>query len=151
MKLMCSGGDYGKVLRRRRLVSLALLALGALGFVCYFLLVRESSLPDYTQGFYLGASSGFTLGSVILLARTQYLITHPEAQKRARIEAQDEREQAIIAQSFQFAGVFTFYLSVTAMFVLVAVNRAAAGTLFVCIVIYSLSWLCANLYLSKKL
>lgn len=151
MKLMCSNGDYGKSLRRRRLAALALLALGILGFVCYFLLVRESGLPDYTRGFYLGASTGITIGAVILLARTQYLITHPEARKKARIQETDEREKTIIAQSFQFAGLFTFFLSVAAMMVLVAVNFAAAQTILAVIVVYALSFLCANVFLSKKL
>jgi len=151
MKLMCSGGDYDKSLRRRRLVSIALLTLGVLGFVCYFMLVRESGLPDYSQGFYLGASTGFTLGAVILLARTQYLITHPEARKKAQIQETDERERAIIAQSFQFAGILTFFLSVAAMLILVAVNTAAAKTIFAVVVVYAFSFLCANVFLSKRL
>jgi len=151
MKLMCSGGDYGKSLRRRRLIALALLALGVLGFVCYFLLVRESGLPDYARGFYLGASTGIILGAGILLARTQYLITHPEARKKAQIQETDEREKAIIAQSFQFAGMFTFFLSVAAMLVLVAVNAAAAKTIFAVVVVYAFSFACANAFLSKRL
>jgi len=151
MKLMCSGGDYDKSLRRRRLAALAFLILGILGFVCYFLLVRGSELPDYARGFYLGASSGITAGAVILLARTQYLITHPEARKKAQIQETDERERSIIAQSFQFAGLLTFFLSVAAMLVLVAVNIAAAKTIFAVVVVYAFSFLCANVFLSKRL
>jgi len=148
---MCSNGDYGKSLRRRRLAALAFLALGVLGFVCYFRMVQGSTLPDYAQGFYMGASTGITLGGLILLIRTQYLITHPEAQKKARIQETDEREKAIVNQSFQFAGLFTFFLSVAAMMVLVAVNIAAAQTILAVVVVYALSFLCANVVLSKKL
>jgi len=151
MKLMCSNGDYGKSLRRRRLAALALLALGILGFICYFLLVPGSALPGYARGFYMGASAGITLGAVILLARTQYLITHPDALKKAQIQEMDEREQAIIAKSFQFAGLLTFFLSVAAMLVLVAVNMAAALTIFAVVVVYAFSFWCANVFLSKNL
>lgn len=152
LKLMCSGGDYGKSLRRRRLVAFAFLALGILGTVCYFLLVDKSeTLPDYAKGFYLGASSGICLGSVFLLVRTQYLITHPDARKKAQIQETDERERTIIAQSFQFAGYFTFFLCVAAMLVLMAVNFTAAITILFVVVVYALSWVCAIVYLSKKL
>jgi len=151
MKVMCSSGDYGKSLRRRRLAALAFLALGILGLVCNFRIVQGSSLPDYARGFYLGASSGIVLGGVILFLRIQYLITHPEAQKKARIQETDERERAVVNLSFQFAGLLTFYLCIAAMMVLVAVNTAAALTIFAVVVVYSVSFLFANVFLSKKL
>lgn len=151
VKLMCSNGDYGKSLRRRRLAALAFLALGILGLVCNFGIVQGSNLPSYARGFYLGASSGIALGGVILLLRIQYLMTHPEAQKKARIQETDERERAVVNRSFQFAGLLTFYLCIAAMMVLVAVNMDAALTIFAVIVVYSFSFLCANIFLSKTL
>ena len=149
---MFDSPDYERSLRRRRLMALGLLAVGITGLVCYFLLVRDSEvLPDFTRGFYLGGASGICLGSLILLIRAQYLLTHPEARKKAKIQEQDEREKAIINQSFQFAGMFTFFAAAASMFVLVAVSKAAFGAVFAVVIVFAVTWLLANLYLSKKL
>ncbi len=144
--------DYDRSLRRRRLLGFGLLAVGITGLACYILLIHNSGvLPDYARGFYLGAASGISIGAVILIVRMQYLLTHPEARKKARIQEQDEREKAIINQAFQFAGMFTFFAAAASMFVLAAVSRTAALAVFGVIVVYAVTWLTANLYLSKKL
>ena len=149
---MFDSPDYDRSLRRRRLMALGLLAVGVTGLVCYFLLARDSEvLPDFTRGFYLGAAAGICLGALILLIRAQYLLTHPEARKKAKIQEQDEREKAIINQSFQFAGMFTFFAAAASMFVLVAVSKAAFGAVFAVVIVFAVTWLLANLYLSKKL
>ena len=144
--------DYERSLRRRRLLAFGLLAVGLTGIICYFLLIDGSAaLPDFARGFYLGGASGICIGSVFLLVRMQYLLTHPEARKKARIQEQDEREKAIVNQAFQFAGMFTFFAAVASMFVLVAVSKPAALAIFGVIVVYSVTWPLASLYLSKKL
>ena len=144
--------DYDRSLRRRRLVAFGLLAVGLTGILCYLLLVQDSDvLPDFARGFYLGGASGITIGSVILLIRTQVLLSNPEARKKAKIKEQDEREKAIVNQAFQFAGMFTFFACAAAMFVLVAVSRAAALAVFAVVMVYAVAWLIASLYLSKKL
>lgn len=143
--------DYDTSLRRRRIIAAALLLVGLVGIVCYFLLVSHSPLPDFAQGFYLGASSGITLGALILLVRTQYLITHPEARKKARIRETDEREQTITHTAFYFAGIVTFFGSAAALFVLLPLNMAAFCALLAVMAVYALSWLAASLWLSKRL
>lgn len=149
---MFDTSDYERSLRRRRLMALGLMAVGITGLVCYALLIHDSDvLPDYARGFYLGAATGSTIGAVVLLARMQYLLTHPEARKKAKIQEQDEREKSIVSQSFQFAGMFTFFAAAASMFVLVAVSREAAMAVFGVIVVYAVSWLLSNLYLSKTL
>ena len=144
--------DYERSLRRRRLAAFGLLAVGVTGIVCYLLLIHDSDvLSDYARGFYLGGASGITIGAVLLLALVTYLLSNPEARKKAKIQEQDEREKSIVSQSFQFAGMFTFFAAAASMFVLVAVSREAAMAVFGVIVVYAVSWLLANLYLSKKL
>lgn len=149
---MFDTSNYERSLRRRRWLAFGLLAVGITGIVCYFLLVDGSdTLPDFAKGFYLGGASGICLGSVILLIRTQVLLADPEARKKAKIKEQDEREKTIINRSFQFAGYFTFFASAAALFVLVAVSQEAAAAVFSVVVVYSVSWLLANLYLTQKL
>ena len=149
---MFDTSDYDRSLRRRRLVGFGLLAVGITGIVCYFLLIDGSDvLSDYARGFYLGAASGISIGSVFLIVRAHYLLTHPEARKKAKIQEQDEREKAIVNQSFQFAGMFTFFAAVASMFVLVAVSKPAALAVLGVIVVYSVTWPLASFYLSKKL
>ena len=149
---MFDTSDYDRSLHRRRLMALGLLAVGITGIVCYIRLIHNSEvLSDYARGFYLGAASGITLGAVVLLIRMQYLLTHPEARKKAKIQEQDEREKTIINQAFQFAGLFTFFAAVASMFVLVAVSKPAALAVLGVIVVYSVTWPLASLYLSKKL
>lgn len=144
--------DFDRSLRRRRLMALGLLAVGITGLICYILLVRDSEvLPDYTRGFYLGVAAGICLGALILLIRAQYLLTHPEARKKARIQEQDEREKAIINQSFQFAGMFTFFAAAASLFVLVAVSMAAARAILIVVIVYDAAFLLSKSYLSKKL
>ena len=149
---MFSGPDFDRSLRRRRLMALGLLAVGITGLVCYFLLVQDSEvLSGYARGFYFGAACGVCLGALILLLRIQYLLTHPEARKKAKIQEQDEREKAIIGQSFQFAGIFTFFAAAASMFVLVAVSREVAIAILAVIAVYAVVFLVANFYLSKRL
>ena len=144
--------DYERSLRRRRLLSLGLLAVGVTGVVCYFLLAHNSEvLSDHARGFYLGAACGICLGALILMIRIQYLITHPEARKKARIREQDEREKTIISQSFQFAGIFTFFSAAASTFVLAAVSREAVAVILTVMAVYAIVFLLANFYLSKKL
>ncbi|MDE6589777.1 MAG: hypothetical protein K2K53_05415 [Oscillospiraceae bacterium] len=144
--------DYERSLRRRRLMAFGLLAVGITGVLCYLFLIHDrDTFPEFARGFYLGGASGICLGSVFLLIRIQVLLTNPQARKKARIQEQDEREKAIVNQAFQFAGMFTFFASTAALFVLVAVSMEAAGAIFAVVVVYSVTWLLASLYLSKKL
>ncbi len=149
---LCNGPDFEKVLKRRLYIGFGLLAVGLTGVACYFLLLDGSQvLPDFARGFYLGGACGFCLGAVFLMIRSLYLLSHPEAQKKAKIQAQDEREKAIVDQSFQFAGTFTFFASAAALFVLVAVDLAAALAVLGVMAVYAITWLVRMLYLSKAL
>ena len=149
---MFDSPDFDRSLRRRRLMALGLLAVGITGLVCYFLLVYNSEvLSDHARGFYLGGATGITAGALILLIRMQYLLTHPEARKKARVQEQDEREQTIIAQAFQFAGMFTFFAAAASMFVLAAVSWAAFRAIFAVVAVFAAAFLLSNFYLSKKL
>lgn len=150
-QLLTNGGDYGKSLRQRRWAAIALLAVGLVGVVCYFLLVPDSGLPDFVQGFYLGAATGIVIGALILLIRTQYLISHPQAQRKARIKETDERQMHIARTAAQFAGVLTFFASTAALFVVLPLSMAAFQALMAVMVLYAASFYLSNLWLSKKL
>ena len=151
IKLFFTSEDYEKSLRQRRLAALAFLGVGLVGFACYFLLVPGSTLSDYAQGFYLGAASGITAGAVILLGRVQYLLTHPAAQKKARIRKTDERERAIVRSAFQTAGVVTFFTAAGALFVVLPIYPQAFYALFAVMVLYSLAFLISAQILEKRL
>ena len=144
--------DYDRSLRRRRLAGFGLLAVGIIGELCYLLLIHDSeTFPEFARGFYLGGASGISLGAVILLVRSTYLLANPSARKKAKIKEQDERERAIVNQSFQFAGIFTFFASAASMFVLVAVSMEAALAVLAVVMVFAVTWLIANLCLSKTL
>lgn len=144
--------DYERSLRRRRLVAFGLLLVGITGVVCYLLLICDSDvLPAFARGFYLGGASGICLGAVFLLIRMQVLLSNPEARKKAKIKEQDEREKTIVNQAFQFAGIFTFFACAASLFVLVAVSPEAATAILVVVAVFAVTWLLANLYLSKKM
>lgn len=149
--LFNDGADFERSLRRRRAMALALLAVGLVGLVSYFLLVPKSTLPDFARGFYLGAATGITAGATILFCRSQYLLTHPEQRKQARIKETDERERTIVHSAFEAAGIITFFAAVAAIFVALPLSLPAFQALFGVIVLYSLSFVGANLYLEKKL
>ena len=146
-----SSADYEQSLRRRRLAGAGLIALGALGCLCYALFLRDGGpLPDFA-GFYLGFSCGLALAGVFLLLRAQYLLSHPRARRQAKIREQDERSRAITARSFQFAGLFTFYLCAAALLVAVTVNRVVAMALLGVMAVYAAAFRCASFYLAKRL
>lgn len=151
MKLILCSGDFEKSLKQRRLAAAALLCVGLIGFACYFLLVPGSSLSDYARGFYLGAASGITAGAVILLCRCQYLLTHPQAQKKARIRETDERKRAIVETAFRTAGLATFFTAAAALFVVLPLSQSAFWALFTVIVFYSLVFALACGILEKRL
>ena len=56
-----------------------------------------------------------TVAAVFFLVRTLYLMSHPEAKRKARIEETDERQQKIVGGAAQFAGLFTFYAAALAL------------------------------------
>ena len=144
--------NYDRSLRRRRLAAFGLLAVGLVGVLCYLFLIHENdTFPEFARGFYLGGASGITIGAVILLIRVTVLLSDPEARKKAKIKEQDEREKAIINQSFQFAGMFTFFAAAASLFVLVAVSLEAAAAVVAVVGVYSITWLFRMLYLSKTL
>ena len=150
-QLLTNGGDYERSLKQRRWAAIGLLAVGLVGVVCYFLLVPDSGLPDFAQGFYLGAATGIVIGALILLIRTQYLISHPQAQRKARIKETDERQMHIARTAAQFAGVLTFFASTAALFVVLPLSMAAFQALMAVMVLYAVSFYLSNLWLSKKL
>ena len=151
VKLLFTSNDFEKSLRQRRMAALAFLGVGLVGFACWFFLVPGSSLSEYAQGFYLGAASGITAGSVILLCRTQYLLTHPEARKKARIKETDERERAIVHSAFQAAGVVTFFTAAAALFIVLPLYPHAFYALFAVMILYSLTFLITLRVLEKRL
>ena len=145
------GPDYNKSLRLRLWLGAAFLLVGLVGFACWFLVVPGSSLDDHARGFYLGAATGVTLGAVILLARTGWLLTHPTARKKAQIEDTDERELHITRTAAQFAGLFTFFVTAALLFWAVAAPLPAFKVLFSLMLCYGLSFSFARMYLSRKL
>ena len=151
MKLILCSGGYEKSLKLRRLVALALLGVGLVGLGCYVLLIPGSSLTGYAQGFYLGAASGVSAGAVILLCRTQYLLTHPAAQRRTRIKETDERERAIVESAFRTAGMATFFAVAAALFVVLPLSQGAFFALLAVIIFYSLIFSLTSGVLTKRL
>lgn len=151
IKLILNDADFEKSLKHRRLAAVALLLVGLVGLGCYFLLVEGSPLPNFAQGFYLGAASGICLGSVILLVRSQYLLTHPEAQKKARIQETDERQRSIINAAFKWAGCITFFTSAAALFVLLPLSLDAFRALIGVMALYAVSFLVMSSVLEKRM
>ena len=150
-QLLTGSGDYSKSLRQRRWAAIGLLMIGLVGFVCYFLLVPDSHLSDHAQGFYLGAASGITAGALFLLVRTQYLLTHPRAQRQAKIKETDEQEMQIARTSAQIAGALTIFAAAVASFIVLPLSREACYALTSVIACYIFSALLSSLWLSKKL
>ena len=150
-KLLTGGGDYERSLLQRRWAAIGLLVIGLAGFACYFLLVPDSDLPEYAQGFYLGAASGITAGELVLLIRTQYLLTHPQARRKAKIKETDEREMQIARTSAQIAGGLTVFAAAVGSFLVLPLSRTACFTLTCVIAFYILCALLSSLWLSKKL
>lgn len=151
IKLILNDADFEKSLKRRKLAGFALLLVGLVGLGCYFLLVEGSDLPDFAQGFYLGAASGISLGSVILLVRSQYLLTHPEAMKKAKIQETDERQRAIIDAAFKWAGCITFFTAAAALFVLLPLSLGAFLALLGVMALYAVSFLVMSNLLEKRM
>jgi len=145
------GNDYQRALKQRRGFSLAMLLVGLVGFVCYFMLVPGSSLSDHAQGFYLGAASGIVAGALVLLLRTQRLLSNPEARKKARIQEQDEREQHIINETAKFAGIITFFAAAAALFVVLPLSMDAYYALLGIMVVYTACFVAIRWWLARKL
>lgn len=149
-KLMCNGKDFEQCLRRRRAVAVGMLAVGLVGLVCYFLLVPQSGMDDYAQGFYLGGATGLVLCAIIMLVQTQRLLKDPEARKKARIEENDERQQGIRHRAFEIAGEVTFFTGAGAMFVLLPLSMTAFRTVMAMMMLYAGTWIVTRWVLESK-
>lgn len=143
--------SYQKALRFRQKVALGVCAVGVVGTLCYFLLVRGSGLPDFVRGFYLGAAQGFLLSGIILFCRVRYLLRHPKAQKEALVRERDEREQTIREKSASAAGMITFFAAAAALFVLLPFSRSGFFALLAVIGIYTAAFFAGNTYFSRKI
>lgn len=152
VNILFASDDFEKTLRRRRLFSFGMLAVGITGLVCFLLFVLgNEAIPDFLQGFYMGAASGITLGAVILLVRTTYLLSHPEAKKKAKIKETDEREKQIVNDSFRWAGIVTFFTTAAALFVVLPFSFPAFNALLAVMTLYAITFVAVNFVLSKKL
>ena len=149
INFLTCGSDYEKSLKQRRLCFLAMLCVGLVGFVCYFLLVPGSHLSAYSQGFYLGAATGIVAGAVILLLRTQRLLTNPQARKKARIKETDEREVQILHEAAFTAGMITFFGAAAALFVVLPLSMEAYYALLGMVALYTLSFVVLSLVLPR--
>ena len=149
--MLTGGGDYEKSLRQRRWAAIAMLCIGLVGFACWFFLVPNSHLSEHAQGFYLGAATGITAGALFLLVRTQYLITHPQAQRRAKIKETDEREMQIIRSATQIEGGVTIFGVVLSLFIVLPLCMEAYYALIGVVFFYTAVFFLSNLWLSKKL
>lgn len=142
--------DFEKTLRRRRLFAVGMLVVGVIGLVCFLLFVRDNpSLPEFAQGFYMGAASGISLGAVILLLRATYLLRHPEAMKKARIKETDEREKQLVGDSFRLAGIITFFTAAASLFVVLPFSFPAFYALLGVMGFYAVTFLALSLILPK--
>lgn len=151
-KFIFSSDDFEKSLRRRRLFAFGMLLVGITGFVCFLLFVQDNeALPEFIQGFYMGAATGISLGAVILLVRSTYLLGHPEALKKARIKETDEREKQITNDAFRFAGAITFFTVAAALFVVLPFSFHAFYALLGVMALYGVTFLVAGFVLSKRL
>lgn len=151
-KFIFNSPDFEKTLRRRRLFAFGMLAVGITGLVCFILFVQgNETIPEFLQGFYMGAATGIFLGAVLLLVRTTYLLSHPEALKKARIKETDEREKQIVNESFRLAGIITFFTTAAALFVVLPFSFWAFNALLAVMTLYAVVFLILNLILSKKL
>lgn len=151
-KFMFNSDDFEKNLRRRRLFAFGMLAVGITGILCYlFLLHDNTAIHDYIRGFYLGAATGISLGAVILLIRATWLLSDPEALKKARIKETDEREKQIANDAFRLAGTVTFFTVAAALFVVLPFSFAAFFALLAVMALYCVVFLVASFILSKIL
>lgn len=150
INMFTANDDYVKSLKIRRLAFLGQLLVGLVGMACYALLVKDSDLPEFAQGFYLGAASGITGAAVVFLARVRYLLRHPEKQREARIRETDERAQANKHKALIFAGLVTFFVAAAALFVLLPINMGAFWALFGVIMIFTVMFFGAAVWLDKR-
>ena len=151
-KFIFSSDDFEKSLRRRRLFALGMLLVGITGFLCFLFLVNgNEDIPSFIQGFYMGAATGISLGSVVLLIRSTYLLRHPGALKKARIKETDEREKQITNDAFRLAGAVTFFTVAAALFVVLPFSFAAFYALLAVMALYSIVVLIAGFVLAKQL
>ena len=75
----------------------------------------------------------------------------PDAKRKARIEESDERQQLILNKAAVFAGLFTFFCSAAAVFVVLPFSTDAYYALVGMMALYVLSFVAANLWLRKHI
>lgn len=145
------GKDYTQRLKNQLLASVALLLVGAVGIVCYFVLVPDSGLSDFAQGFYIGGALGITAGALITLVRCAYLLKDPEARQRAKVKDTDERSQTIIHKSFAIAGGVTFFTSAAALFVVIPFSVETFWGVLGTMALFGVTFAVSNLILEWKM
>lgn len=148
---LIGGKDYTQRLKNQLLASIALLLVGVVGLVCYFVLVPGSTLSDFAQGFYIGAVLGVIAGALITLIRCAYLLKDPEARQKAKIKDTDERSQAILHKSFAIAGGVSFFTGAAALFVVLPFSAAAFWGVLGMMALFGVTFAVSNLVLERRM
>ncbi len=150
-KALFTSNDYEKTVRFQTRLFSGMLFVGIVGLMCYLSLVKDSSLPDFSQGLYLGVSTGLMLAGLLGMGRLRRLKKDPEARRKAAIEATDEREQAVTQKAMNTASLIHFYLAIAAMLVLAPIDMTAFWVLFALMLLFCLTFVIARIWYGKKL
>ena len=145
------GKDYTQRLKNQLLASVALLLVGVVGIICYFILVPTSGLSDFAQGFYIGGALGITAGALITLVRCIYLLKNPEARQKAKVKDTDERSQTIVYKSFAIAGGVTFFTSAAALFVIIPFSVEIFWGVLGTMALFGVTFAVSNLILERTM
>ena len=88
-------------------------------------------------------------GALILLIRTQRLLSNPAARKKAKIKETDEREVQILHEVALTAGMITFFSAAAALFVVLPLSLEAYYALLGMVALYTLSFVVLSFVLPK--
>lgn len=145
--------DYRKKLRKRNWILLAALMTLATLLTAMLLLRHQylTRMPDFFQGYAVGAFAG-AIGSLsLLLFSTVYAMRKPERLKKLYIQETDERTVLIHQKTFTYGLAILIFALVIGVIVACFFNETVFFTLLVIIFLLMFILLGTKTYFDKKL
>lgn len=130
--------EYKAAVRRRVNLFWGLSALGALTLAVTVLLVggqaAETGDAAHLHGFWCGIGAGLIVAGSLLATRTRALLKNEEKLRRAQLEEQDERNQAVTARALSLTAAVLVFGIYAAMLVASFFSMTVFYTLLCCAV-----------------
>lgn len=146
--------EYRTILKKRRTIMRLMFLLGIiiLGITCAFMILKPDIVQDTSHiGWFLGLSTGFILGSILVLTQLRKILQDETLLREHRLTETDEREKEITASAVKRTAAVLFLTIYLLALLCTFVEIEALTLLYFLIAEFLFSYILFRKYYSHKM